>query len=128
MIYRDTSPELASAAARAGAIVLTCPRQSGKTTLCRALFPEHPYRTLEALDERALAANDPVAYLAQFPDGAVIDEAHRVPGLISCLQGIIDKESGAGALDTHRLAIPPPAGTGGPVIGPGGARRTGCCR
>ena len=57
MICRDTSLELASAAALAGAIVLTGHRQSTKNTLCRALFLEHPYRTLEALDERALAAS-----------------------------------------------------------------------
>ena len=113
MIYRDTSPELASAAARAGAIMLTGPRQSGKTTLCRALFPEHPYRTLEALDERAFAADDPVAYLAQFPDGAIIDEVHRVPGLISCLQGIIDKDPAPGRwilIGSQSLPLPEPAG------------------
>ena len=113
MIYRDTSPELASAAARAGAIMLTGPRQSGKTTLCRILFPEHPYRTLEALDERALAAGDPLAYLAQFPDGAVIDEVHRVPGLISCLQGIIDNDPAPGRwilIGSQSLPLPEPAG------------------
>ncbi|MDE2763065.1 MAG: ATP-binding protein [Gemmatimonadota bacterium] len=74
------------------AVTLTGPRQSGKTTLCRALFPEHSYRTLEAPDDRAFAVEDPRAFLAQFPGGAVIDEVQRVPALLSYLQGIIDAD------------------------------------
>ena len=96
MIDRDLAPELAKAATRAPSITLTGPRQSGKTMLCRALFPEHPYRTLEAPDERAFAAEDPRAFLTQFPDGAVIDEVQRVPELLSYLQGIIDKNPAPG--------------------------------
>ena len=96
MIYRDLVPELTKAETRAPSITLTGPRQSGKTVLCQALFPEHPYRTLEAPDERAFATEDPRAFLAQFPDGAVIDEVQRVPGLLSYLQGIIDKDPAPG--------------------------------
>ncbi|MCY4572094.1 MAG: AAA family ATPase, partial [Gemmatimonadetes bacterium] len=92
MIRRDLIPELARAAMQSPAVTLTGPRQSGKTTLCRAFFPEHPYRTLEAPDDRAFAAEDPRAFLAQFPEGAVIDEVQRVPGLLSYLQGIIDAD------------------------------------
>ena len=90
MIYRDLTLEIIKAATRAPAITLTGPRQSGKTLLCRALFPDHPYRTLEDPDQRAFALEDPRTFLAQFPDGAVIDEVQRVPGLLSYLQGIID--------------------------------------
>ena len=96
MIYRDLTPELTRAAARAPALTLTGPRQSGKTTLCRALFPEHPYRTLEAPDERAFATQDARTFLMQFPDGAVIDEVQRVPELLSYLQGIIDDDPAPG--------------------------------
>ena len=90
MIYRDLTSEIIKAATRAPAITLTGPRQSGKTLLCKALFPDHPYRTLEDLDQRAFALEDPRTFLAQFPDGAVIDEVQRVPELLSYLQGIID--------------------------------------
>ena len=96
MIYRDLTPELTRAATRAPAITLTGPRQSGKTMLCQALFPNHAYRTLEAPDERAFAMEDPRTFLAQLPDGAVIDEVQRVPELLSYLQGIIDDDPAPG--------------------------------
>ena len=62
-----------AAAAVFPAVTITGPRQSGKSTLCRAVFPNHPYANLEALDVRSLALADPRAFLAQFPDGAVTD-------------------------------------------------------
>lgn len=77
-------------------ITLTGPRQSGKTTLCRALFPQHPYATLEAPEVRAFALEDPRAFLAQFPEGAILDEVHRAPDLLSYLQGIIDENPAPG--------------------------------
>ena len=96
MIDRDLSPNLVRAASQSPAVTLTGPRQSGKTTLCRAVFPKHPYVTLEAPDVRAFATEDPRAFLAQFPKGAVIDEVQRVPNLLSYLQGIIDDDPSPG--------------------------------
>ena len=95
-IDRDLAPHLVRAASQLPAMTLTGPRQSGKTTLCRALFPQHPYVTLEAPDVRAFAMEDPRAFLAQFPKGAVIDEVQRVPELLSYLQGIIDADPAPG--------------------------------
>ena len=92
MITRDLAPKLMEAAQVWPSITLTGPRQSGKTTLNRALFPNHQYETLEAPDVRAFAAEDPRAFLAQFPEGAVLDEVQRVPDLLSYLQGIIDAD------------------------------------
>ena len=92
MIARDLAPRLMEAAQTWPSITLTGPRQSGKTTLCRALFPEHRYETLEAPDVRAFAAEDPRAFLAQFPEGALLDEVQRAPDLLSYLQGIIDAD------------------------------------
>ena len=96
MIDRDLAPKLARAASQSPAVTLTGPRQSGKTTLCQAVFPQHPYVTLEAPDVRAFATEDPRAFLAQFPKGAVIDEVQRVPNLLSYLQGIIDDDPSPG--------------------------------
>ena len=89
-VQRDLTPRLMAAAQQAPSITLTGPRQSGKTTLSRAVFPQHSYVSLEAPDVRAFASEDPRAFLAQYPDGAIIDEVQRVPELLSYLQGIID--------------------------------------
>ncbi len=96
MITRDLAPRLTKAAQTWPSITLTGPRQSGKTTLCRALFPQHQYETLEAPDMRSFAAEDPRAFLAQFPKGAILDEVQRVPDLLSYLQGIIDADPAPG--------------------------------
>ena len=72
MILRNLAAELERTATWAPSVTLTGPRQSGKTTLCRAVFSGHPYRSIEAPDERAFAREDPRAFLAQFPRGAVL--------------------------------------------------------
>ncbi len=96
MIQRDLSPKLKEAARSWPSITLTGPRQSGKTTLCRALFPGHPYTSLEDPDVRAFATEDPRAFLAQFPQGAIFDEVQRAPDLPSYLQGVIDADPAPG--------------------------------
>ena len=92
MIVRDLSPVLRAAAGRAPVVTLTGPRQSGKTTLCRDLFGDRPYLSLEAPDVRSFAGGDPRGFLAQFPEGAVLDEIQRVPDLLSYLQGLVDDD------------------------------------
>lgn len=96
MVERDLAPRLVEAAARFAAVTLTGPRQSGKSTLCRALFPRHGYANLEAPDVRDFAQSDPRGFLSQFPQGAVIDEVQRVPELPSYLQGLIDADPSPG--------------------------------
>lgn len=71
-------------------VALTGPRQSGKTTLARALFPDRAYVSLEDPEEREFSLRDPRGFLARFNDGAIIDEAQRVPDLFSYLQTLVD--------------------------------------
>lgn len=71
-------------------LALTGPRQSGKTTLARFLGEGRPYASLEDPDTRAYAESDPRGFLAQFPEGAVLDEVQRCPSLFSYLQGVVD--------------------------------------
>lgn len=92
LIDRDLAPQVLKAARSMPSVTLTGPRQSGKTTLCRTLFPEHPYATLEAPDTRAFATEDPRGFLAAYADGAILDEVQRVPHLLSYLQGLIDDD------------------------------------
>jgi len=77
-------------------LALTGPRQSGKTTLARATFPGKPYVSLEDPDAREFADEDPRGFLAQFPDGAVLDEAQRCPALFSYLQTLSDLDGRPG--------------------------------
>lgn len=73
-------------------VVVTGPRQSGKTTLLKMLFPLLPYVNLEEIDNRQLAINDPRGFLRNFPDGAILDEVQQTPDLFSYLQGIVDSQ------------------------------------
>ncbi|MBT3601562.1 MAG: AAA family ATPase, partial [Candidatus Latescibacteria bacterium] len=66
-------------------VTVTGPRQSGKTTLVKDIFADKPYANLERPDVRLFAQDDPLGFLAQFPDGAVLDEVQRVPELLSYL-------------------------------------------
>ena len=71
-------------------VTIIGPRQSGKTTLVRHVFSNKPYVSLENPDDREFAQLDPRAFLAKFPDGAILDEIQRLPALLSYIQGIVD--------------------------------------
>ncbi len=77
-------------------LAITGPRQSGKTTLARAVFADRAYVSLEDPDQREQAQTDPRGFLARFADGAVIDEVQRVPDLLSYLQGLVDSRGRMG--------------------------------
>ena len=72
-------------------VTVTGPRQAGKTTLCRAAFPNLEYASLEAPDQREFAESDPRGFLSQFTEGAIIDEIQHVPALVSYLQVLADE-------------------------------------
>lgn len=71
-------------------VSITGPRQSGKSTLVREVFPEYRYVSLEDEDMRALANNDPRSFLSLYDNHVIFDEAQRSPSLFSYLQGIVD--------------------------------------
>ena len=71
-------------------ISVTGPRQSGKSTLLRHLFPNVPKYSLKDVNVREFAEHDPVAFLHQHPHGMFIDEVQKVPILLEYIQGIVD--------------------------------------
>ncbi len=90
MIDRILSSTLREASAKLPVITITGPRQSGKTTLVRAVFTEHTYTNLEYPDTREYAETDPRGFLQSSPQ-MIIDEVQRVPNLTSYMQGMVDE-------------------------------------
>ena len=90
MFHRHISEFVLAAAAQNPVVTLMGPRQSGKTTLCRALFPDHEYLSLEAPDVRSQAMEDPRGLLSSGGD-LIIDEVQRAPDLLSYIQVIVDE-------------------------------------
>jgi len=96
MIHRRAKEELQMLSTQFKAVAVIGPRQSGKTTLTRNVFPDKPYVSLENPDDRLYAEDDPRGFLAQFPHGAILDEAQRTPMLFSYLQQILDESPTSG--------------------------------
>ncbi len=95
MVRRHLTPALQRAARTNPVVTLTGPRQSGKTTLVRSVFPDHLYLSLEAPDVRERALADPRGLLAA-ADHLILDEIQRAPDLLSYLQGLVDEDNRPG--------------------------------
>ena len=95
-IPRNAEPRLQYFADGYPVLVVTGPRQSGKSTLVRHAFPGHRYVSLEDLDQREFAETDPRGFLHQFNDGAILDEAQRCPAIFSYLQTRVDERQQPG--------------------------------
>lgn len=91
MIRRTITDFLRKTFSHYPVVTITGPRQSGKTTLCRKTFPEKPYVNLESPETRERALLDPVGFLKQFGEGAILDEIQRAPQLVSYLQVLVDE-------------------------------------
>lgn len=90
-IHRNIESKICQAHNYYPVILVTGPRQSGKSTLCRNMFPDFTYVNLENITERVNAQNDPVGYLDHLGDTVVIDEVQRVPDLLSMIQVRVDE-------------------------------------
>ena len=97
MIERALSKKILSMTKGFPVITLTGPRQSGKTTLVRWLFPDYEYINLENLNDLYAVQEDPLRFLKTFSStGVIIDEAQKLPELFSYLQGIVDESKQMG--------------------------------
>jgi len=96
VIQRNIESVLTKYARTFPIVTVTGPRQAGKTTLCRATFPDKPYVSLEPPDVRQFALDDPRGFLARYRNGAIIDEVQRAPDLLSYLQTDVDERRAPG--------------------------------
>lgn len=96
MIPRLATSTLTRLAKGFPVIALTGPRQSGKTTLAKHVFPNKTYVSLENPEELEFAQKDPKRFLARFKEGAILDEVQRCPSLLSWIQGLVDERSRMG--------------------------------
>lgn len=90
MVVRAASQKLKQLVTKFPVVGLLGPRQSGKTTLAKELFPKKPYVSFENQDTVLLAIRDPRAFLSAYKNGAVFDEIQRAPQLLSYLQELVD--------------------------------------
>lgn len=96
MIPRQLATTLLRAVREYPVTTVTGPRQSGKTTLLRATFPDFGYVSLEAPDERTFALEDPRGFLGRFPGPVILDEVQRAPDLFSYIQVLVDEDAAPG--------------------------------
>ncbi len=95
-IKRDITSEILAGAQEFPAITLTGPRQSGKSTLLKHIFPNHTYYSLEEPQIFDIASTDPKGFINSCSNGAILDEIQRAPELFSYLQLAIDENNQPG--------------------------------
>jgi predicted AAA+ superfamily ATPase len=93
MIRRIIESKILEMASKYPLIAITGPRQAGKTTLCKLIFPNYRYVSLETPDILEFATKDPRGFLAQYDKYVIIDEIQNVPELFSYIQGIVDESA-----------------------------------
>ena len=86
MIARTLQKKILYLSTKFPFVLVTGPRQSGKSTLVRHSFPEYAYVSLEEPDNRSFAEEDPRGFISEYSDKTIIDEVQRVPKLLSYLQ------------------------------------------
>lgn len=96
MITRTISKKLLELSTQYPVVAINGPRQSGKTTLVRHVFPDMKYMSLEDPDTREFAITDPRGFLSTCSEGAILDEAQRSPDLFSYIQTIVDEKKEEG--------------------------------
>lgn len=96
MIERSIAQYLIELSSMYPVVTVTGPRQSGKTTLTKMVFPDYSYVSLENIDIRQFAEIDPRGFLSSYSSPVIIDEIQRVPSLLSYIQTKVDENQDSG--------------------------------
>lgn len=89
-IDRRISDSIHTAVKYYPAIIITGPRQSGKTTLAKHLFPDYTFVNIEDTGTRNRALDDINGFLDGLGSYAIIDEIQNLPELLSSIQARVD--------------------------------------
>lgn len=94
MFHRTLESKLLELKKQFPVLALFGPRQSGKTTLARTLFPNYRYVNLESFEEQEFAIEDPKGFLMRFQqeEGVILDEIQKTPKLLSYIQIEVDEK------------------------------------
>lgn len=95
-ISRQIEPQLVKVIKQFPVLSVTGPRQSGKTTLLKNVFPDLKYFNLERIDLRNIVISDPMGFLKSTGTGVIFDEAQNFPELFSYIQVISDERGTPG--------------------------------
>ena len=90
MIARQLATKIQAMRGKSPIITITGPRQSGKTTLIKTLFPDLPYFSMETPDFREQVRSNPRELFARFGHSLILDEVQRTPEILSYIQTIVN--------------------------------------
>ena len=96
MIHRELQSKIEELSSKFPFVMLTGPRQSGKSTLAKMTFPDYKYVSFSDIDTRTFAKEDPRGFIATYPDRTIIDEVQKEPSILSYLQTHTDNENRTG--------------------------------
>jgi predicted AAA+ superfamily ATPase len=92
VFIRDIPERIQKSLTKYPVIMLTGPRQSGKSTLLKTYFPEYKYVNLEQPNLLSIAKSDPLSFLSTYGTKLIIDEVQNAPELLSYIQVIVDEK------------------------------------
>ena len=92
MITRIIEDTIKKSVSQVPVVTILGPRQAGKTTLVKKIFPDYTYVNLEDRATRELAENDYIGFFKKYSEPMIIDEVQRVPELLSAIQVKVDED------------------------------------
>jgi hypothetical protein len=97
MIKRSITSKINNLSTQFPVLAITGPRQAGKTTLLKEMFPDYDYFNLENPEILSTIENDPATFIRENQNKVIIDEIQRIPELLSYIQVTVDENKELGS-------------------------------